>query len=89
VSFQTLNDINRKIRPESLTAFNDGKLVVYFKVGILAASCIESLVFTSSGPLWRQALSAGKTARQLLLPISVGLFLTGVALCEFVALPKA
>lgn len=89
---KTLNDINRKVRPESLTTFTVQEMfVVYFKVGILVGFVISSpWVFYQ---LW-SFVAAGlypheKRLVNYYLPVSVGLFLAGVFLCEFFALPKA
>jgi sec-independent protein translocase protein TatC len=81
-----------RIRPPDLTTLSiQESMVVYFKVAILASLIIASpIVFWE---IW-SFVAAGlypheKGYIHKYLPLSLGLFLGGVALCQFAVIPKS
>jgi sec-independent protein translocase protein TatC len=89
---KSMNDINRVVRPKRLATMSiQEAFVVYVKVGLLVGFVVSSpWVFYQ---LW-SFVAAGlypheKRLVNYYLPISLGLFLTGFFVCEFLALPKA
>jgi sec-independent protein translocase protein TatC len=84
--------ISAAVRPEGLTTLSVQEgMVVYFKVSIICG-----LVLASPWVFWQiwSFVAAGlyKTEKRLVnywLPMSLGLFLAGVALCQFAVIPRS
>lgn len=90
--WKPINRIETMIRPRELTALSAQEgFVIYFKVSLIAGVVIASpWVFFQ---IW-SFIAAGlypneKRYVHLYLPISVGLFVIGVILCQFMVMPKA
>jgi sec-independent protein translocase protein TatC len=85
------NEIERLIRPRELSAMSaQESFVIYFKVSLIAG-----LVIASPWVFWQiwSFIAAGlypneKKYVHLYLPISVGLFILGVVLCQFMVMPR-
>jgi sec-independent protein translocase protein TatC len=89
---KAMADINRQILPKGLSTLNvQEAFIVYVKVSLMFGFVLSSpWVFYQ---LW-SFVAAGlypheKRLVNHYLPISLGLFLAGFAVCEFLALPKA
>ena len=89
---KAFSDIDRIVRPLQLSSFSLQEVfVVYIKVGLLVGLVLASpWVFFQ---IWA-FVAAGlypseKRLVNVYLPVSIGLFLTGVLVCQFIALPQA
>ncbi len=89
---KALNGINVRTRPKKLSTFNvQEAFIVYVKISLMVGFVVASpWVFYQ---LW-SFVAAGlypqeKRLVNYYLPISLGLFLAGFFVCEFLALPKA
>jgi sec-independent protein translocase protein TatC len=90
--YDATNPINRAVRPEGLTTLSAQEgMVVYFKVSIICG-----LVLASPWVFWQlwSFVAAGlypheKRLVNYWLPMSLGLFLAGVFLCQFFVIPRA
>jgi sec-independent protein translocase protein TatC len=90
--YDATNPITRAVRPEGLTTLSAQEgMVVYFKVSIICG-----LVLASPWVFWQiwSFVAAGlyPTEKRLVnywLPISLGLFLAGVFLCQFAVIPRS
>jgi sec-independent protein translocase protein TatC len=90
--FRATKEINRAIRPPELTTLSVQEgMVVYFKV-----SMICGFVIASPWVFWQiwSFIAAGlypaeKRLVNYWLPISLGLFLGGVFLCQFAVIPRS
>lgn len=90
--FKATRQVNNFVRPPELTTLSVQEgMVVYFKVSVICGFVIASpWVFWQ---LW-SFVAAGlypheKRLVNYWLPISLGLFLGGVALCQFAVLPRS
>jgi len=87
-----LSPAEKVIRPRALTTLSvQEALVVYFKV-----SLVSGLVIGSPWVFWQiwSFVAAGlypheKRLIHVYLPVSLGLFLAGVVLCQFLVMPQA
>ena len=83
--------VERIIRPRELTTLSaQESFVIYFKVSLIAG-----LVIASPWVFWQiwSFVAAGlypheKRYVHIYLPVSLGLFITGVLLCQFVVMPR-
>jgi sec-independent protein translocase protein TatC len=90
--FKLTEGVNRIVSPKELTALSVTEtMVVYFKVSLLCG-----LVIASPWVFWQiwSFIAAGlfpheKKLVHVYLPISLGLFLGGVALCQFAVIPRS
>jgi sec-independent protein translocase protein TatC len=89
---KAMTEVNRQVRPERMTAMRvEEVFMVYLMVCLLVGFVIASpWVFYQ---VW-SFIAAGlypheKRLVNVYLPVSIGLFLAGFFVCEFLALPKA
>jgi sec-independent protein translocase protein TatC len=89
--YDAIQDVERIIRPRELSAMSaQESFVIYFKVSLIAG-----LVIASPWVFWQiwSFIAAGlypneKKYVHVYLPLSVGLFVIGVVMCQFMVMPR-